>query len=118
MRPCHAGHPRAEALFPTGENRGIDIQSLECSRLSHFELIRPNFLKDRLEGVLSTEADTDSALLGERCSKDSVKIAGLSTIMKCVASGTAATSYVFRAGAADILCRRALRKGKPFARSR
>jgi hypothetical protein len=37
--------------------RGIDIQSLECSRLSHFELIGPNFLKDRLEGVLSTEAD-------------------------------------------------------------
>lgn len=36
--------------------RGIDIQSLECSRLSHFELIGPNFLKDRLEGVLSTEA--------------------------------------------------------------
>jgi pimeloyl-ACP methyl ester carboxylesterase len=37
--------------------RGIDIQSLECSRLSHFELIGPNFLKERLEGVLSTEAD-------------------------------------------------------------
>jgi len=37
--------------------RGIDIQSLECSRLSHFELIGPNFLKDRLEGVLSTEAN-------------------------------------------------------------
>jgi len=37
--------------------RGIDIRSLECSRLSHFELIGPNFLKERLEGVLSTEAD-------------------------------------------------------------
>ena len=37
--------------------RGIDIQSLECSRLSHFELIGPGFLKDRLEGVLSTETD-------------------------------------------------------------
>jgi pimeloyl-ACP methyl ester carboxylesterase len=37
--------------------RGIDIQSLECSRLSHFELIGPNFLKERLEGVLSTESD-------------------------------------------------------------
>lgn len=37
--------------------RGIDMQNLECSRLSHFELIGPNFLKDRLEGVLSTEAD-------------------------------------------------------------
>ena len=36
--------------------RSIDIQSLECSRLSHFELIGPNFLRDRLEGVLSTEA--------------------------------------------------------------
>jgi hypothetical protein len=35
----------------------LDIQSLECSRLSHFELIGPNFLKDRLEGVLSTETD-------------------------------------------------------------
>jgi pimeloyl-ACP methyl ester carboxylesterase len=36
--------------------RGIDMQNLECSRLSHFELIGPNFLRDRLEGVLSTEA--------------------------------------------------------------
>jgi pimeloyl-ACP methyl ester carboxylesterase len=35
--------------------RGIDIRNLECSRLSHFELISPNFLRDRLEGVLSTE---------------------------------------------------------------
>jgi hypothetical protein len=40
------------------ETRGIDIESLECSRLSHFELIGPNFPKDRLEGVLSTVADS------------------------------------------------------------
>ena len=38
------------------ETRGMDIRNLECSRLSHFELIEPSFLKDRLEGVLSTEA--------------------------------------------------------------
>jgi hypothetical protein len=36
--------------------RGIDMQNLECSRLSHFELIGPNSLRDRLEGVLSAEA--------------------------------------------------------------
>jgi pimeloyl-ACP methyl ester carboxylesterase len=33
--------------------RGMDIQSLECSRVSHFDLIETSFLKDRLEGVLS-----------------------------------------------------------------
>jgi hypothetical protein len=40
------------------EARGMDVRSLECSRLGHFDLISPSFLKDRLEGVLS--ADTDS----------------------------------------------------------
>lgn len=40
------------------EARGMDIRSLECSRLGHFELISPGFLKDRLEGVLSTDTDS------------------------------------------------------------
>jgi pimeloyl-ACP methyl ester carboxylesterase len=37
--------------------RGMDIQRLECSQLTHFELIGAAFLKDTLEGVLSPEAD-------------------------------------------------------------
>ena len=39
------------------EARGMDIQRLECSQLSHFELIGAAFLKDTLEGVLSCQAD-------------------------------------------------------------
>lgn len=35
--------------------RGMDPRSLECSRCGHFELIGTNFLKDTLEGVISTE---------------------------------------------------------------
>jgi pimeloyl-ACP methyl ester carboxylesterase len=35
--------------------RGLDPTNLECSRYSHFELIGPRFLKDRLEGVLWRE---------------------------------------------------------------
>ncbi|WP_160573466.1 alpha/beta fold hydrolase [Actinomadura physcomitrii] len=33
-------------------NRGLDISNLDCSRLGHFDLIGPQFLKERLEGLL------------------------------------------------------------------
>ncbi|MGW4350502.1 alpha/beta fold hydrolase [Nocardia sp. NPDC004582] len=33
--------------------RGLDVTGLECSTSDHFELISPNFLTDRLEGLLS-----------------------------------------------------------------
>jgi hypothetical protein len=36
--------------------RGMDARSLECSRCGHFELIGTSFLKETLEGVLSTGA--------------------------------------------------------------
>jgi pimeloyl-ACP methyl ester carboxylesterase len=33
--------------------RGLDANCFECSTCDHFELISPNFLRDRLEGMLS-----------------------------------------------------------------
>ena len=32
--------------------RGLDSEKLECSRVGHFDLIGPHFLRERLEGVL------------------------------------------------------------------
>lgn len=34
------------------QDRGLDITNLDCSRLGHFDLISPQFLRDRLEGLL------------------------------------------------------------------
>jgi pimeloyl-ACP methyl ester carboxylesterase len=44
--------------------RGMSTRSLECSRCSHFELIGTNFLKDTLEGVISSE---EHALYDDDC---------------------------------------------------
>jgi hypothetical protein len=33
-------------------SRGLDPDSFECSRVGHFDLIGPRFLKERLEGFL------------------------------------------------------------------
>ncbi|ASW54048.1 hypothetical protein CIK06_07390 [Plantactinospora sp. KBS50] len=32
--------------------RGLDPSHLECSRCDHFQLIEPNHLRERLEGIL------------------------------------------------------------------
>ena len=40
------------AIAQGAASRGLDANSLECSRADHFELIEAAFLKDRLEGLL------------------------------------------------------------------
>ncbi|MBL7258515.1 hypothetical protein [Paractinoplanes lichenicola] len=34
------------------DDRGLDVNSLECCQNDHFELISAAFLKERLEGLL------------------------------------------------------------------
>ncbi|WP_185758680.1 alpha/beta fold hydrolase [Actinomadura hallensis] len=39
-------------MVRAAQERGLDISNLDCSRLGHFDLISPQFLRDRLEGLL------------------------------------------------------------------
>jgi pimeloyl-ACP methyl ester carboxylesterase len=40
------------AIARGADTRGLDSSDLECSRVGHFDLIGPKFLKERLEGIV------------------------------------------------------------------